>query len=149
MDKLLKVKDHASRTIVHPLYQLFPHRLELMYFDGIKVVHAPHNEFKQTIKEDMEKNGLLCPMVVDSNNQLRNGTHRFKVLSKLKLADGSLFYRARDDRELSFLSKLNVVVWKLHQAKTPPTDFEFLFKPPMQNYTDKCIHLLKEGVIKK
>jgi hypothetical protein len=120
-----------------------------MYFDGIKVVHAPHNEFKQTIKDDMEKNGLLCPMVVDMNNCLRNGTHRFKILSKLKLADASLFYRARDDRELSFLSKLNVVVWKLHQAKTPPTDFEFLFKPPMQNYTDKCLHLLKEGVIKK
>jgi hypothetical protein len=41
-----------------------------------------------------------------------------------------------------------VVVWKMHQSKTPPTDFEFLFKPPMQNYTDKCMHLLKEGVVK-
>jgi len=120
----------------------------LLYFDNVKAVHSSHNEFKNTIKEDMEKNGLLCPMVVDMNNNLRNGTHRLKVLTKNKLADASLFYKARDERELSFLSKLNVVVWKLHQAKTPPTDFEFLFKPPMQNYTDKCLHLLKEGVIK-
>jgi hypothetical protein len=148
LDKLHRVKDHASRTIVYPVYQLFPHRLELLYFDSVKAVHSSHNDFKNTIKEDMEKNGLLCPMVVDINNNLRNCKHRLKVLTKNKLADASLFYKARDERELSFLSKLNVVVWKLHQAKTPPTDFEFLFKPPMQNYTDKCLHLLKEGVIK-
>jgi hypothetical protein len=97
----------------------------------------------------MERNGLLCPMILDSHNNLRNGTHRFKILHKLKLADGSLFYKAKDDRELNFLSKLNVVVWKLHSANTPPVDFEFLFKPPMEKYTDKCIHLLKEGVVKQ
>ena len=133
---------------MHPWYQLFPNRLELIYFDNIKVVHATHNELKNTIKEDMEKHGLLCPMVVDVNNTLRNGNHRFKILSKLKLAEGSLFYKARDDRELNFLSKLNVVVWKLHTSKNPPVDFEFLFKPPMEKYTDKCMHLLKEGVSK-
>jgi hypothetical protein len=44
---------------------------------------------KIQLKKIWKKNGLLCPMVIDMNNNLRNGTHRLKVLTKLKLADGS------------------------------------------------------------
>ena len=36
----------------------------------------------------------------------------------------------------------------MHCAGNPPTDFEFLFKPPMQRYTEKCMHLLTEGIKK-
>ena len=148
LDKLHKTKDQSLRTIVHPLYQLFPARLELVYFDTLKLTHGVHQDFKINIKNDMEKNGLLCPMVLDEHNNLRSGNHRFKILTKQKLADASLFYKAKNDREASFLSKLNVVVWKMHIANEPPTDFQFLFKPPMQRYTEKCMHLLTEGVKK-
>ena len=148
MDKLLKTKDQSLRTIVHPLYQLFPTRLELFYFDQVKSVHGAHPDFKTSIRLDMEKNGLLCPMVLDKDNVIRNGAHRFKILSKGKLADASLFYKAKNDAELNFLSNLNVNVWKLHLAGTPPVDFEFLFKPPMQKHTEGCIHLLREGLRK-
>lgn len=148
LEKLLKTRDQGLRTIVHPLYQLFPSRLELVYFDTIKLTHGVHQDFKVTIKGDMEKNGLLCPMVLDENNNLRSGNHRFKILTKQKLADASLFYKARNDKETFFLSKLNVVVWNMHCAGKPPTDFEFLFKPPMQKYTENCLHLLSEGVRK-
>jgi hypothetical protein len=146
LDKLLKTRDQGLRTIVHPLYQLFPTRLEIIYFDQVKSVHGVHHDFKNTIKDDMEKNGLLCPMVLDEHNNLKSGNHRFKILTKQKLADASLFYKAKNDRETSFLSKLNVVVWNMHCAGTPPIDFEFLFKPPMQKYTENCLHLLSEGV---
>jgi hypothetical protein len=148
LDKLLKTRDQGLRTIVHPLYQLFPSRLKLIYFDTIKLTHGVHQDFKVAIRDDMEKNGLLCPMVLDENNNLRNGNHRFRILTKQKLADASLFYKANNDRETNFLSKLNVVVWNMHLAGTPPTDFEFLFKPPMQKYTENCMHLLQEGVQK-
>lgn len=148
MDKLLKTRDQGLRTIVHPLYQLFPSRLELFYFDQVKSVHGAHPDFKKSIREDMEKNGLLCPMVLDKDNVLRNGAHRFKILSKNNLADASLFYKTKNDAELNFLSNLNVNVWKLHIANTPPTDFEFLFKPPMLKHTLGCLHLLHEGVKK-
>lgn len=148
MDKLLKTRDQGLRTIVHPLYQLFPSRLELIYFDQVKVVHGTHHDFKVSVREDMEKNGLLCPMVLDENNNLKNGNHRFKILTKHKLADASLFYKTKNDKETNFLSKLNVVVWTMHNSGKPPTDFEFLFKPPMQKYTENCLHLLSEGVRK-
>ena len=146
MDKLLKTRDQGLRVIVHPLYQLFPSRLELIYFDQVKIVHGVHNDFKKTIQDDLEKNGLLCPMVLDQNNNLVSGNHRFKILNKQKLADASLFYKGRNDKEVNFLSKLNVIVWKMHGEGNPPSDFEFLFKPPMQKYTENCLHLLTEGV---
>ena len=102
LDKLLKTRDQGLKIIVHPLYQLFPSRLKLVYFDDVKTIHGAHNDFKISIRADMEKNGLLCPMVLDSNNNLINGTHRFKILSKNKLADASLFYTSKDDNELNF-----------------------------------------------
>ena len=148
LEKLLKTRDQSLRTIAHPLYQLFPVRLELIYFDQVKSVHGVHHDFKVSIRFDMEKNGLLCPMVLDKDNVLRNGAHRFKILTKGKLADGSLFYKARNDAELNFLSNLNVNVWKLHCANNPPSNFEFLFKPPMQKHTEKCLYLLSEGGLK-
>ena len=61
---------------------VFKERLVLKKFDDIKIVHGTHNDFKQTIRHDMEEHGLLCPMVIDQEDQLRNGNHRFKVLKK-------------------------------------------------------------------
>jgi hypothetical protein len=145
LDKLLKTRDQGLRTIVHPLYQLFPSRLELIYFDEVKLEHDTH-DFKVSIKFDMEKNGLLCPMVLDKDNVLRSGEHRFKILTNSKLADASLFYKIKNEAELNFLSNLNVSVWKLHSAGTPPIDFEFLFKEPMKKYTERCLHLFEEGI---
>jgi hypothetical protein len=58
LDKLLKTRDQGLRTIVHPLYQLFPTRLELKYYDQIKVDNIEY-DFKSKLKEDLELNGLL------------------------------------------------------------------------------------------
>jgi hypothetical protein len=50
LDKLLKTRDQGLRTIVHPLYQLFPTRLELKYYDQIKVDNIEY-DFKSKLKE--------------------------------------------------------------------------------------------------
>ena len=91
-------------------------RLELLWFDDVKQIHTPHNDFKQTVKFSMGQEGLLCPMVVDWNNDVRNGANRFAVLKKGKLADGSLFYKAKTPEEVNFLGRLNVAVWERHIA---------------------------------
>ena len=148
MDKLAKTKHHDSRTIVHPYYQLFPMRLELLWFEDVKQIHTPHNDFKQSVRQSMQQEGLLCPMVVDWNNDVRNGANRFAVLKKGKLADGSLFYKARSPEEVNFFGRLNVEVWKLNMEQKNVYDFEFLFKGKMKKYTDKCPHLFTENILK-
>ena len=145
LDKLHKTRDQGLRTIVHPLYQLFPTRLELKYFDTIKINNEQFN-FQTKIKDDLELNGLLCPMIIDNNNVLQKSINRFIVLKKY--GDASLFYKVKNQKEINFFEKLNIIVWKKHIENKTVTNFEFLFNPPMQKYTDECIYLLQEGVKK-
>jgi hypothetical protein len=123
-------------------------RLELLWFDDVKQIHTPHNDFKQTVRFSMGQEGLLCPMVVDWNNDVRNGANRFDVLKKKKLADGSLFYKAKTPEEVNFLGRLNVEVWERHIAYKNIMNFDFLFQGKMKKYTEKCLHLFTENVIK-
>ena len=145
LDKLLKTRDQSLRTIVHPLYQLFPTRLELKYYHEIKTEDTSY-DFKSKLKENLEVNGLLCPMIIDQNNFLKKSINRFMIVKKF--SDASLFYKAKSEKEVNFFEKLNLVVWKMHSDNKPPQDFQFLFSPPMQKHTDECIHLLQEGVKK-
>ena len=145
LDKLLKTRDQSLRTIVHPLYQLFPTRLELKYYDEIKTEETQY-DFKSKLQENLEVHGLLCPMIIDQNNNLKKSINRFTIIKKF--SDASLFYKAKSEKEVNFFEKLNLVVWKMHSDNKPPQDFQFLFSPPMQKYTDECIHLLQEGVKK-
>ena len=72
LDKLHKNKVEGTGIVIWPLYMVFKERLQLKKFDDIKIIHNTHVEFKQIVRADVEKNGLLCPMVVDKDNQLRN-----------------------------------------------------------------------------
>lgn len=145
LDKLHKTRDQALRTIVHPMYQLFPLRLELNYYKNVKINNIKYN-FQSNLKEDLEKNGLLCPMILDKNNNLTKSTNRFLILKKF--SDASLFYKTKNDKEINFFEQLNLIVWKMHTENKPPVDFEFLFNPPMQKYTTDCLSLLYEGIRK-
>lgn len=142
LDKLHKNQVAGIGTVIWPFYMVFKHRLEVKKFDDIKIVHGTHNEFKQTVREDVEKNGLLCPMVVDNKMQLRNGNHRFKVLKKH--GDGSLFYMAKSDAEVNFFSRLNVLTWELHPDVTQLMDK--LWQGKLLKYTEKVPHLFTENV---
>ena len=127
------------------MYQLFPLRLELNYYKNVKINNIKYN-FQSNLKEDLEKNGLLCPMILDKNNNLTKSTNRFLILKKF--SDASLFYKTKNDKEINFFEQLNLIVWKMHTENKPPVDFEFLFNPPMQKYTTDCLSLLYEGIRK-
>jgi len=147
--KLLGITAHGPLTIIHPLYQVFPTRLEVIKFEDIMTTHVPHHEFKIQIREDIKKNGLLCPLVVTKENDkydLHNGNHRYAFIKNH--ANASLCYVARNKDELFFLSNLNKVVWEKHNNKELICDFEFLFEDKMKKHTDKCLYLLTEGVRK-
>jgi hypothetical protein len=147
--KLSGITAHGTLTIIHPLYQVFPTRLEVIKFEDIMTTHVPHHEFKIQIREDIKKNGLLCPLVVTKENDkydLHNGNHRYAFIKNH--ANSSLCYVARNKDELFFLSNLNKVVWEKHNNKELICDFEFLFEDKMKKHTDKCLYLLTEGVRK-
>ena len=144
MDKLHRNQIAGMGTVVWPLYRVFKERLVLKKFDDIKIVHGTHADFKKTIRDDLEKNGLLCPMVIDEKDQLRNGNHRFKILKKGKLADASFFYKARSQEEVMFFSRLNVLCWELHPDMTQL--MEKLWQGKMKKYTEKVTHLFTENV---
>lgn len=131
-------------TVVWPYYRVFKERLVLKKFDDIKIVHNTHADFKKTIRDDLEKNGLLCPMVIDEKDQLRNGNHRFKILKKGNLADASFFYKARSKEEVMFFSRLNVLCWELHPDMSKL--MEKLWQGKMKKYTEKVTHLFTENV---
>jgi hypothetical protein len=147
--KLSGITAHGPLTIIHPLYQVFPTRLEVIKFEDIMTTHVPHHEFKIQIREDIKKNGLLCPLVVTKENDkydLHNGNHRYAFIKNH--ANASLCYVARNKDELFFLSNLNKVVWEKHNNNELICDFEFLFEDKMKKHTDKCLYLLTEGVRK-
>jgi hypothetical protein len=144
LDKLHKNIIAGIGTVVWPTYMIFKERLVLKKFDDIKIVHGTHVEFKQTVRSDMEKNGLLCPMVIDEKDQLRNGNHRFKILKKGNHADGSFFYKAKSPEEVMFFSRLNVLTWELHPDVTQL--MEKLWQGKMKKYTEKVTHLFTENV---
>ena len=147
--KLSGITAQGPLTIIHPLYQIFPRRLELIKFEDIMTTHVPHHEFKIQIREDIKQNGLLCPLVVTKENDkydLHSGNHRYVFIKKH--SNASLCYVAKNRDELFFLTNLNKIVWEKHINKLPVTDFEFLFEDKMKNYTDRCLYLLTEGVVR-
>ena len=140
----LLLQEVEDKTIIHPWYKLFKHRLVLKDLKDIKIIHTTHVEFKATIRADILKQGLLCPLVIDHNNTLRNGNHRYKVIRKL--ADQSLFYFAKTEQEVNFFSRMNVRVWELHIANGQIDDWGFMFEGKMRKYSDKVPYLFSEGV---
>ena len=141
LDKLVKNQVANVGTVIWPLYRVFKERLQLIKFDDIKIIHSTVNEFKQTIREDIKVNGLLCPLVVDKNLNLRNGNHRFTAIKKF--GDASIFYKAQSDEEVNFLSRFNVKIWEMHPNVN---DLGFCFEGKMKKYTDKCLHLFTTNV---
>ena len=107
LDKLHKNQVAGFGTVIWPWYRIIKERLQLIKFDDIKIIHSVHNDFKKTIREDIKQNGLLCPLVVDKDLQLKNGNHRFKVIRKY--GDASIFYKAQSDEEVNSIDVKTVL----------------------------------------
>ena len=142
MDKLHKNIIAGHGTVIWPLYMVFKERLQIVKFDNIKIVHGTHPDFKQTVKKDIEKNGLLCPLVVDKNLVLQNGNHRLRAIRKH--GDATFVYKSESDAEVNFFSRLNVLCWELHPDMSQL--MEKLWQDKMKKYTEKVTHLFTENV---
>ena len=142
LDKLHKNIIVGYGTVIWPLYMVFKERLQIVKFDDIKIVHGTHPDFKQTVKKDIEKNGLLCPLVVDKDLVLQNGNHRLRAIRKH--GDATFVYKSKSDAEVNFFSRLNVLTWELHPDVSDL--MEKLWQGKMKKYTEKVTHIFKENV---
>ena len=106
LDKLHKNIIAGFGETIWPLYTIFKHRLELRKFEDLKMIHGTHADFKAVVRNDIEQNGLLCPIVIDLKNEIRNGNHRFRAIKKH--GDASFFYVAKTREEVNFFSRLRV-----------------------------------------
>ena len=141
LDKLHKNEIAGMGTVIWPLYMVFKERLILKKFDDIKIIHWGRN-LKQNVWGDLGKNGLLCPMVIDKNNQLRDGNHRFRMVSKE--GNASFFYKANSDDEVNFFSMLNILCWKLHPDMSQL--MEKLWQGKNKKYAEKVPQIFTENV---
>lgn len=136
---------HGPLKMIHPLYQLFPMRLEVVNFDNI--INCNHKEHATDINDSIEDIGLLCPIVLTKNDNkyiISDGCSRYNFIKNY--ANCSICFVAKTVDEEKFLQQLNKKVFKLHTEQKIIRSLEFLFEDDLLHYTTKCIHLLSEGV---
>ena len=99
--------------IIEPYYQLFKDKLKEIKFKDMKTVVPTVGEFKKKINPDMEKNGLLCPLVLDSDGvTIRSGTHRYEYFKNKY--ESTLCYVTSTGSEAKFFQYLNAFCWRNH-----------------------------------
>ena len=140
LDKLHKNEIAGIGTVAWPTYMIFKDKLVLKKFDDIKKKIALNADL---LKADIEKNGLLCPMVIDEKNQLTDGSDRFRILEK-KDVKGSFFYKAKNKDEVMFFKKLNDLTWDEHPDMSKL--MEKLWQGKMRKYTEKVFYMFTEHV---
>lgn len=135
------------RTI-HPLYQVFPMRLEIVHFDNI--INCDHKEHATDIRDSIEDIGLICPIVLSKKEDkyiITDGCSRYNFVKEY--ANSSICYIAKNVDEEKFLQQMNKKVFKLHTEEKIIRSFEFLFQDDIVDYTAKCTYLFSEGVPKE
>ena len=99
--------------ILKPYYQIFKDRLKEIKFKDMKTLFPTINKFVKEINPDLEKNGLLCPIVLDRNEIIiRSGTHRYEYFKNKY--ESTLCYVGKDGHETKFFQLLNVFCWRNH-----------------------------------
>lgn len=58
---------------------------------------------------DIKLNGLLCPLVIDTNNILLDGHHRYEAIKNFCTETDA--YIVKDNDMEKFISKLNSYIW--------------------------------------
>ena len=140
MDKLHKNEIAGIGSVAWPTYMIFKDRLVLKKFDDVKKKISFNADL---LKKDIENNGLLCPMVIDENDQLTDGSDRLRILEKANIK-GSFFYKARNKDEKIFFKKLNDLTWDEHPDML--RFMEKLWQGKMKKYTEKVTHLFTENI---
>ena len=138
---MIKTEDKKYGVVISPKNQLFETRLKLVRLNEIRSTFTPHSDFKQKIRNEINSNGLLNPIVVDKDLNLKSGTHRIHALRKV--CDSMLAYVAESEDEVKFFSFLNTTIWK-NNITVNPEDLSFIFNGPEPRLTktaERCMHL--------
>lgn len=147
MTQITGITDHGPLKTIHPLYQIFGVRLEVINFDNI--INCDHKEHATDINDSIEDIGLICPMVLvkkDDKYIISDGCSRYNFIKNH--ANSSICYVAKNVDEEKFLQQMNKKVFKLHTEEKVIRSFEFLFQDDIVDHTAKCTYLFSEGVPK-
>ena len=132
--------------IAHPQYQLFKNRLVLKELKDLSLVHKPIERSINRVKGQMEKLGLLCPIVLSpfDDNLIQTGTNRFLEIQRQQY-DATLCYKPIDAHEAKFMQVVNVLTLKHHPFEKPDFIYdEDMLKVYGQNINE-VNNLLKEN----
>lgn len=138
---MIRTEDKKHGVVIAPINQLFETRLKVVKLSDITSTFTAHSDFKQKIRNEINSDGLLNPIVVDKDLNLKSGTHRVHALRKE--CDAMLAYVAESEDEVKFFSFLSATIWKKN-ITVDPTDLRFIFdgtEPRLTKMAERCTHL--------
>ena len=102
--------------MLEPHYQIFKDKLKEVKFKDMKTLFPTMEKFVKEVNLDLEKNGLLCPIVLDKDSKtIRSGTHRYEYFKDKY--ESTLCYVGNNGEETKFFQLLNVFCWRNHPVK--------------------------------
>ena len=104
--------------MLEPYYQIYKDKLKEVKFKDMKTHFPTVDSFVIKINPDFEKNGLLCPIVLDADGvHIRSGAHRHEYFKDKH--ESTLCYVGDNGEETKFFQYLNVFCWENHPVKKP------------------------------
>jgi len=99
-------------NILIPKLILFPKRIVTVDLFFLKLTQSYTNKFfVSELKEDLRKNGLLCPLVISKEKRLIDGNHRYEAMKENY--SHAVAYEIDDTEEEDiFFSRLNSRLWQ-------------------------------------
>ena len=102
--------------MLEPYYQIFKDKLKEVKFKNKKTHFPTVGKFVKKINPDFEKNGLLCPIVLDADGiHIRSGAHRYEYFKEKY--ESTLCYVGATGDETKLFQYLNVFCWKNHPVQ--------------------------------
>jgi hypothetical protein len=102
--------------MLEPYYQIFKDRLKEVRFKDMKTLFQTVDKFVKEVNPDIEKNGLLCPIVLDKDGfTIKSGTHRYEYFKDKY--ESTLCYVGVNGEETKFFQLLNVFCWRNHPVQ--------------------------------
>ena len=99
-------------NILIPKLILFPKRIVTVDLFFLKLTQSYTNKFfVSELKDDIRKNGLLCPLVISKEKRLIDGNHRYEAMKENY--SHAVAYEIDDTEEEDiFFSRLNSRLWQ-------------------------------------
>ena len=99
-------------NILIPKLILFPKRIVTVDLFFLQITQSYTNKFFiGELKDDIRKNGLLCPLVVSKERRLIDGNHRYEAMKEDYTH--AVAYEIDDiEEEDVFFSRLNSRLWQ-------------------------------------